>query len=284
MPRYDAEALAEALRTAGGPLAEEALVRLNAPAPAPLPLPQTAGAMAARLDHTQLRPEATPAQVRALCEETRRHGFATACVAPSFVPLAAEVLAGAPSAVCTTIGFPHGTTLTTIKAEEAQATRQAGAEEIDMVLSIGRLKGGEYDEVRRDIKAVVDAAGGAPVKVILETALLTGVEKAFACVLARQAGAHFVKTSTGFAGGGATTEDVALMRQMVGPALGVKASGGVGSFAEACRMIEAGASRIGASGSVEIVEGAPPEGVSQTGEASQTKRPGATPPAAGNAP
>ena len=260
MPAFDADALVDALRALDSPFVEEALTRLEVAPPKTDPLPQTAEKMAVRIDHTLLHPEATPAQVRSCCEEARRYGFASACVQPSFVPLAAEGLAESPSAVCTVIGFPHGATLTEAKVAETEAVCRAGADEVDMVLAIGRLKGAEYEAVRRDIAAVVEAAGGATVKVILETSLLTDAEKALACVLVQQAGAHFVKTATGFAGGGATIPDVALMHQMVGDRLGVKASGGVRSFDDACAMIEAGANRIGASGSIGILEGAPKGG------------------------
>jgi deoxyribose-phosphate aldolase len=213
------------------------------------------------IDHTLLKPEATPAQVERLCDEARRYGFASVCVNPVYVKLAAEKLAGSGVAVCTVVGFPLGATTTSIKVQEAQQAMADGASEIDMVIHIGALKAGDHDAVQKDIAAVAAAchAGGALLKVIIEAVLLSDKEKVIACQLAQAAGADFVKTSTGFAGGGATVEDVRLMRRAVGPHMGIKAAGGVRSYADAMAMVEAGATRIGASAGVEIVEQAPLE-------------------------
>jgi deoxyribose-phosphate aldolase len=213
------------------------------------------------IDHTLLKPQATPVQVEQLCDEARRYGFASVCINPVYVRLAAEKLKGSGVAVCTVIGFPLGATTTSIKVKEAQQAMADGATEIDMVMHIGALKAGDHDAVREDIAAVSAAchAGGALLKVIIEAVLLSDEEKVTACRLAQAAGADFVKTSTGFAGGGATVEDVRLMRQTVGPRMGIKAAGGVRSYADAMAMVEAGATRIGASAGVEIVEQAPPE-------------------------
>ena len=218
--------------------------------------------LARMIDHTALKPETTEEEVRQLCAEARQYCFASVCVNPCYVGLAAEELRGTAVAVCTVIGFPLGATLSGVKAAEAEQTIREGATEVDMVLNVGLLKSRRYDEVERDIRAVVQAAraprlGGrkALVKVILETALLTDEEKVIACVLAQNAGADFVKTSTGFSKGGATAADVALMRRAVGDRLGVKASGGVRSFEDAQTMIAHGATRIGASASVAIIQG-----------------------------
>ncbi|SOD98271.1 deoxyribose-phosphate aldolase [Caenispirillum bisanense] len=217
-----------------------------APAPADL---------ARYIDHTLLRPDAQPADVVRLCDEARAHAFKAVCVNPLFVPLVAERLAGSGVATCAVICFPFGADPTAIKAAEAAWVVEQGAREVDMVIPIGLLKAGDADAVRADIAAVKQACGDALLKVILETALLTDDEKVLACRLSQEAGADFVKTSTGFAGGGATVADVALMRRTVGPDMGVKASGGVRTTADALRMIEAGASRIGASASVAIIGG-----------------------------
>lgn len=228
--------------------------------PAGEPLPRKPPALtdtpiAALIDHTLLKPEATPAQIEALCAEAARYRFASVCVNPAFVPLCAGLLRSSPVAVCTVIGFPLGATTTKTKVFEATQAAGNGARELDMVIAIGRLKAGEYREVAEDIHAVVAAghAAGALVKVIVETALLSDEEKALACLLAARAGADFVKTSTGFSGGGATAADIALMRRAVGPGLGVKASGGVRTLADARAMVAAGADRIGASAGVAIV-------------------------------
>jgi deoxyribose-phosphate aldolase len=208
------------------------------------------------IDHTLLKPDATRDQIVTLCEEARTHAFASVCVNPVWVPLCADLLRGSETRVCTVVGFPLGATLADVKAVEAGRCVAAGACEIDMVIDVGGLKSGDYARVERDIAGVVDAShrGGALVKVIIEAALLTDDEKVRACVLSRVAGADFVKTSTGFASGGATAEDVALMRRVVGPAMGVKAAGGVRDLKSAQAMIEAGADRIGASVGVKIVQ------------------------------
>lgn len=214
-------------------------------------------ALAGMIDHTLLKPEATEAEIRALCAEARTHGFFSVCVNPANVALAARELAGSSVAVCTVVGFPLGATTSEAKAFETRDAIANGAREIDMVLNVGALKSGQRDRVLADIRAVVTAAGEVPVKVILETALLTDDEKIMACQAAKEAGAAFVKTSTGFSKGGATVEDIRLMRRTVGPDMGVKASGGVRDFATASAMAEAGATRLGASSSVAIITGAP---------------------------
>jgi deoxyribose-phosphate aldolase len=212
--------------------------------------------LAAYIDHTLLKPDATEVEIRALCEEARQHTFASVCVNPGWVKLAAELLRGSPVKVCTVIGFPLGATTPTAKAIETRDAIANGATEIDMVLNIGALKSGDDELVRRDIEGVVQAARGQGlVKVILETALLTREEKVKACLLAKMAGADFVKTSTGFSSGGATVEDIALMRETVGPEMGVKASGGIRDTKTAEAMVAAGATRIGASASVAIATG-----------------------------
>ena len=212
--------------------------------------------VAARIDHTLLKPDATRAQIEKLCAEAREHGFATVCVNPTWVATCARLLRGTATGVCTVIGFPLGATLPEVKAAEARRTIEDGACEVDMVINIGALKSGDYRAVERDVAAVVGAAHplGAVVKVIIETALLDDDEKVRACVLSKAAGADFVKTSTGFASGGATVADVALMRRVVGPEMGVKAAGGVKDLKSAQEMIQAGADRIGASVGVKIVQ------------------------------
>ena len=211
--------------------------------------------LARLIDHTVLKPDTTAADVRALCAEARDNCFASVCISPVWVPIAAEELRGATSVVCTVVGFPSGAVRTPVKAFETEQAVADGAAEIDMVIGVGRLKSAMYAEVEADIRAVVAAAQGRTVKVILETALLTDEEKVVACVLAQNAGADFVKTSTGFSSGGASPQDVALMRRVVGPAMGVKASGGIRSLEDAQAMVASGASRIGASASVAIVKG-----------------------------
>ncbi len=208
------------------------------------------------IDHTLLKPEATRAQIEQLCREAREHGFATVCVNPVWVRSCAELLRGSETRVCTVAGFPLGATPPEVKAYEAARVVEDGACEVDMVINVGALKSGDYRLVERDVAAVVAAsrAGGAMVKVIIEAALLTDEEKVKACVLAQAAGADFVKTSTGFGPGGATAADVALMRRVVGPTMGVKAAGGVRDLKAAQAMIEAGADRIGASVGVKIVQ------------------------------
>ena len=212
--------------------------------------------IAASIDHTLLRPDATAADIRRVCAEARKYGFASVCVNPYWTPLVAAELAGSPVKVCTVTGFPLGANATAIKVAETEAAIRVGAQEIDMVLNIGELRGGNYDAVRQDIQAVVRAAhqGGAIVKVILETALLDDNQKAMASTLSKLAGAEFVKTSTGFGPHGATVHDVALMRQVVGAEMGVKASGGIRTLDDLKSMAAAGATRIGASASVKIVE------------------------------
>jgi deoxyribose-phosphate aldolase len=208
------------------------------------------------IDHTLLKPDATRTAIETLCAEALQHGFASVCVNPTWVPLCARLLRGSESRVCTVIGFPLGATTVETKAFEAAQAVADGASEIDMVVNVGALKSGDYRLVERDIAAVVEAShrGGALVKVILENALLTDEEKVKGCVVARAAGAEFVKTSTGFGPGGATAADVTLMRRVVGPAMGVKAAGGVRDLKSAQAMIEAGADRIGASVGVKIVQ------------------------------
>jgi deoxyribose-phosphate aldolase len=212
--------------------------------------------LARMIDHTILKPEATQEQVKSVCEEALKYNFASVCVNPGQVPFVADMLKGSEVKVCTVIGFPLGANTSSVKAFETSETIKQGAQEVDMVINIGRLKDKDYDYVREDIKAVVEAAKGkALTKVILETCLLTDEEKVIACKLSKEAGADFVKTSTGFSKGGATYEDIKLMRETVGPELGVKASGGVRNYEDAARMIEAGATRIGASASIAICEG-----------------------------
>ncbi|MEI4528430.1 deoxyribose-phosphate aldolase [Priestia megaterium] len=209
------------------------------------------------IDHTLLKADATEEQITVLAHEAKEYSFASVCVNPTWVKKAAELLKDAPEVkVCTVIGFPLGATTSAVKAFETTNAIENGADEVDMVINIGALKDKNYDLVQSDIQAVVDAAKGkALVKVIIETALLTDEEKAKVSELAVKAGADFVKTSTGFSTGGATVEDVALMRKTVGPNVGVKASGGVRGLEDAKAMIEAGATRIGASSGVSIAKG-----------------------------
>ena len=207
------------------------------------------------IDHTLLKPDATPEQIRRLCTEADENGFASVCVNPAYVPLAAELLKNSAVNVCTVIGFPLGMNATAIKAAEALKAVQDGADELDMVIQVGQLKSGNLAYVEDDIRAVVEAGGGKLVKVIIETALLTDEEKVTACQLAQRAGADFVKTCTGFSGGAASVHDIALMRKTVGPDMGVKASGGVRDYASAVALIEAGATRIGTSSGVAIAAG-----------------------------
>ncbi len=209
--------------------------------------------VAALIDHTLLRPQATADQVRALCREAREHRFAAVCIHPYWVPLAVAELAGDVPAA-TVVGFPLGANATVAKAFETETAVRAGAREIDMVLNIGELRAGNTTAVHDDIRAVCTAAEGALVKVILETALLDDEQKRTACALARQAGAHFVKTSTGFAASGATVADVALLRAAAGPDMGVKASGGIRTLEDLRRMTAAGANRIGTSSGVAILQ------------------------------
>lgn len=216
----------------------------------------TDGEMAHMIDHTILKPDASQDQIAQLCFEARKHGFASVCVNPTNVKLCAELLEGSGIPVCTVVGFPLGATPTDVKVFETQEAIRDGAKEVDMVINIGALKSRDYELVERDIASVarVCHAGDAILKVIIEAALLTDEEKVVACQLAKVAGADFVKTSTGFGPGGATVEDVALMRHVVGPAMGVKAAGGISTFEDAQKMIAAGASRLGASASVRIMQ------------------------------
>jgi len=212
--------------------------------------------IAALIDHTILKPEATRNDVLKVCREARQYGFASVCVNSYWVPLVKAELAGSPVKVCTVVGFPLGAMLTEAKAAETAAAVRLGAQEVDMVINVGALRGGDHEAVKQDIQQVVQTAhaSGATVKVILETALLDDNQKAIACTLCKLAGADFVKTSTGFSTAGATAHDVALMRSVVGPDMGVKASGGIRTLQDLETMTAAGATRIGASASVKIVE------------------------------
>jgi deoxyribose-phosphate aldolase len=212
--------------------------------------------IAALIDHTILKPEATRADVIKVCREARQYNFASVCVNPYWVPLVRAELTGSPVKVCTVVGFPLGATSTEAKVAEASAALRAGAQEIDMVINVGALRSGDHEAVKLDIQQVVKVSheARAIVKVILETALLDDNQKAVACTLTKLAGADFVKTSTGFGPSGATAHDIALMRSVVGPEMGVKASGGIRTLQDVQAMKAAGASRIGASASVKIVE------------------------------
>ena len=210
--------------------------------------------LAGMIDHTLLKPEAAAEDIRRMCTEAVQYGFAAVCVNPYRLPLAAELLSGSPVAACSVVGFPLGAVDSVQKVFETRQAVRAGAAEVDMVLNGGAVKDGNWQAVREDITAVVEAAEGALVKVILETCLLREDEKRTACEACAAAGAHFVKTSTGFAGGGATVEDIRLMRSVVGDTLGVKASGGIRNRQDAEAMIEAGANRIGTSAGIEIVK------------------------------
>jgi deoxyribose-phosphate aldolase len=212
--------------------------------------------IAALIDHTVLKPDATRADIVKVCREAREYGFASVCVNPYWVPVVRAELAGSPVKVCSVAGFPLGATSTEAKVCETAAALRAGAQEIDMVINVGALRSGDHEAVKLDIQQVVKVTheAGAIVKVILETALLDDNQKAVACTLAKLAGADFVKTSTGFGPAGATAQDVALMRNVVGPEMGVKASGGIRTLADLKTMTAAGATRIGASASVKIAE------------------------------
>ena len=218
--------------------------------------------LAKYIDHTVLHPDTTRETVERFCREAVDYGFAAVCFNPTHVRLAAELLKGTSAKVCTVIGFPLGAATPLVKAVETRDALANGAQEVDMVMNIGALKDGDDDLVARDIGAVVDAARGrAMVKVIIETCLLTDEEKIRACRIAKEAGAHFVKTSSGFSKGGATVEDVALMRRTVGPEMGVKASTGVRTAELVRKMLEAGATRIGTGSGMNILRGvAPKEG------------------------
>ena len=211
--------------------------------------------LAATIDHTLLKPESTEAQVMALCREAKKFGFAAVCVNPCHIPLVAKTLQEAPGVrACSVIGFPLGANRSPIKAAETRQAVADGAQEIDMVMAVGALKEGRLDAVEADIRGVVEAAGKALVKVIIETCCLTDAEKVAACQSAVRAGAQFVKTSTGFGSAGATVADVRLMCSVVGTEIGVKASGGIRSLEQALAMLEAGATRLGTSSGVAIVE------------------------------
>ncbi|TDM35730.1 deoxyribose-phosphate aldolase [Macrococcoides canis] len=211
--------------------------------------------LAKYIDHTALKPETTKAQIDQLAQEAREYGFMSVCVNPTHVQYAKSLLEGTDVLVCTVVGFPLGANTPAVKAFETKDAIDNGAGEVDMVINIGALKDKDYDLVAEDIKAVVEAAGDVTTKVIIETALLTDEEKVKACEIAKAQGADFVKTSTGFSTGGATKEDIALMRKAVGPDMGVKASGGVRSYEDVMAMIDAGATRIGASAGVQILKG-----------------------------
>ncbi|MBI3039414.1 deoxyribose-phosphate aldolase [bacterium] len=217
--------------------------------------PVPAKDLARYIDHTLLKPDATTADITKLCDEARQFTFASVCVNPGNVSLAAKLLKGTPVKVCTVVGFPLGATSTFTKVMETRDAIANGATEIDMVINVGGLKSKDFEMVKNDISRVVEAAGNNTVKVILETALLTEEEKIKGCELSKLAGADFVKTSTGFSSGGATAADIALMRRVVGPSMGVKASGGIRDTKTAQEMIAAGATRVGASASVQIVKG-----------------------------
>jgi deoxyribose-phosphate aldolase len=213
-------------------------------------------AMAKMIDHTLLKADASQDQIAQLCYEASKYGFAAVCVNPSYVKLCSQLLRGTPVHVCTVVGFPLGATPPEVKAYETQQAIDDGATEIDMVINIGALKSKDYALVERDIATVARSchAGGALLKVIIEAALLTDEEKVIACQLAKVAGADYVKTSTGFGPGGATAHDVALMRQVVGPEMGIKAAGGIKTLQDAQAMVAAGATRIGASAGVKILQ------------------------------
>ena len=209
--------------------------------------------LARTIDHTLLKPEATAAQIRKICDEAKQYGFASVCVNSVRIPLVAEELKGTDVTPCAVVGFPLGAMLTAAKAAETAEAVKAGAGEIDMVINIGAAKEGDWETVEADIAAVKAACGRAKLKVIIEACLLTDDEKVKACQAAVRARADFVKTSTGFSKGGATVEDVRLMRKTVGPDMGVKAAGGIHTREEALAMLEAGATRIGASAGIAIV-------------------------------
>ena len=239
-------------------IGEEILARTSSPASiaASDTLTGIDPSIAALIDHTLLRADATRDDIIKVCREARKYNFASVCINPYWVPLVAAELTGCPVKVCTVVGFPLGATSTEAKVAETEAALRVGAQEIDMVQNVGALRSGEYDAVRSDIAAVVAAAhrAGAIVKVILETALLDDNQKVMASMLAKMARADFVKTSTGFGPSGATAHDVELMRLAVGPEMGVKASGGIRTLDDLKKMAAAGATRIGASASVKIVE------------------------------
>ena len=225
------------------------------PAPAQLNIPE-GRQIAAWIDHTLLKPEATAAQVRVLCQEAMQYHFASVCINPVYIQLACGLLKDAPEAICSVVGFPLGALLPEFKVYETLGCLSAGASEIDMVINIGALKSEAFGLIMNEIQAVTQTAHnqGAITKVILETALLTRREKILVCLISKEAGADFVKTSTGFGTGGATIEDVELMRRVVGSDMGVKAAGGIRTYSDAIAMIKAGANRLGASAGVKIVQ------------------------------
>ena len=230
------------------------------------------------IDHTLLKPEASEADIRRLCAEARQYGFASVCVNPTWVPLCAAELKETSVAVCTVAGFPLGATATSVKVFEAEQVVKLGAREVDMVINVGALKSSHYEQVESEIRALAEVChrGGALLKVILECALLTDQEKVIACRLSQSAGADFVKTSTGFGPGGATAQDVELMRLVVGPEMGVKAAGGIRGYEDLQKMVAAGATRIGASASVKIMREAtgetpPPSSASQSSDGQQAR-------------
>jgi deoxyribose-phosphate aldolase len=226
----------------------------------------SAPSIARLIDHTLLRPDAMHSDIVQLCREARDYNFASVCVNPYWVPLASAELDGSQVKVCTVVGFPLGATSTEAKAAETEAALRAGAREIDMVQNIGALRDNDDEKVQEEIAlvALVCHRAGAVTKVILETSLLTDEQKTAACQLAKNAGADFVKTSTGFSSSGATVADVQLMRRTVGPEMGVKASGGIRTLEDLLKMLEAGATRIGASGGVKIIEAAKSGASNQT--------------------
>lgn len=221
----------------------------------PITATLTPAQLARVIDHTQLKPETDRAQIEQLCKDARTHGFFSVCVNAAMVHFARSLLSGSTVKVCAVVGFPLGASTPGAKAYEAREAVRCGADEIDMVLNIGALKSRDYALVEEDICKVVRAVHPKPVKVILETSLLDNDQKVIACALSKAAGAAFVKTSTGFGGGGATVEDITLMRRVVGPDMGVKASGGVRDYAGAIALLRAGANRLGCSSSVAIVSG-----------------------------
>ena len=223
--------------------------------------------IASLIDHTILKPDAVRSDVRAVCADARKYGFASVCVNSFWTAFVASELRGGAVRVCTVAGFPLGAASTTAKVAETRAALADGSQEIDMVINVGALRGGETGIVEADIRAVADAAHeqGAILKVIIETSLLSNEEKVLACHTAVASGADFVKTSTGFSRMGATTDDVALMRRTVGPSIGVKASGGIRTLADLQAMVAAGANRIGASASVRILEAANESGIGHAG-------------------
>ena len=205
------------------------------------------------IDHTLLKQDATPEQIVKLCEEAKQYDFMSVCVNPAYVPLASECLKDSDVKVCTVIGFPLGMNLTRTKVEEAELAVKQGADEVDMVINVGMPKAGHDEFVQEEINLLKQAVGSHILKVIIETCLLTDEEKVRACLCTKNAGADFVKTSTGFSTGGATVHDVKLMRETVGPEMGVKASGGVRTHEDLLAMVEAGANRIGTSNGVKII-------------------------------